>query len=167
MLRDFFLGFVRIHILHHAAHGPVYGLSLMQELGRHGHKLSAGTLYPLLRSLELGGYLSSKERNVGGKVRKYYSITPQGTRALEEAKPKIMELVDEVLKGSGPHKLLNEPDSGKRAVTSPARHAAHAHDNIFVSKTGAGVHGTSETVNSTETKRASGKSRDLRRRAAG
>lgn len=114
MLRDFFLGFVRIHILHHAAQEPVYGLSLIQELGRHGHRLSAGTLYPLLRSLELGGYLSSKERNVGGKVRKYYSITPQGTRTLEEAKPKIRELADAVLEGHGPGTLPEEPASVRR-----------------------------------------------------
>lgn len=105
MFRDFFLGFVRIHILHHAAHGPVYGLSLIQELGRHGHRLSAGTLYPLLRALERDGYLNRKDRIVGGKVRKYYSITPLGLQVLEEARPKIRELVGEVLDGRGPQTL--------------------------------------------------------------
>ena len=34
---------------------------------------------------------------VNGKVRKYYRITEKGVNALEEAKPKIKELVAEVL----------------------------------------------------------------------
>ncbi len=48
MLRDFFLGFIKVHILHHAAEAPVYGLSLIEELRGHGYEVSAGTLYPVL-----------------------------------------------------------------------------------------------------------------------
>jgi DNA-binding PadR family transcriptional regulator len=103
MLRDFFLGFVKIHILHHAAQEPVYGLALIEELRRHGYELSPGTLYPLLHSLETLGYLTHTDRNVGGKVRKYYTITEEGRRALDEAKDKIRELVNEVLQGQETH----------------------------------------------------------------
>ena len=42
---------------------------------------------------------------VNGKVRKYYRITEKGVNALEEAKPKIKELVAEVL--GKPKKTLN------------------------------------------------------------
>ena len=35
MLRDFFLGMVKIHILYHASKEEVYGVALMEELGRH------------------------------------------------------------------------------------------------------------------------------------
>lgn len=56
MLRDFFLGFIKIHILHHAAHAPVYGVALIAGLRRHGYKLSPRTLYPVLHSLERAGY---------------------------------------------------------------------------------------------------------------
>ena len=52
MIRDFFLGFIKIHILHHASKEPVYGLWLIEELGHHGYKLSPGTLYPILHRLE-------------------------------------------------------------------------------------------------------------------
>jgi DNA-binding PadR family transcriptional regulator len=97
MLRDFFLGFIKIHILHHAALEPVYGLELIEELGRHGYALSPGTLYPVLRHLEEAGYLEREDRVVGGKVRKYYSITDLGREALAEARRKITELVGEVL----------------------------------------------------------------------
>lgn len=97
MLRDFFLGFVKIHILYHAAQEPVYGLALIEELQRHGYALSPGTLYPLLHSMESLRYLVHTDRNVGGKIRKYYAITEEGRCALQEARSKIRELVNEVL----------------------------------------------------------------------
>jgi PadR family transcriptional regulator, regulatory protein PadR len=105
MLRSFFLGFVKIHVLHHAAQEPVYGLALLDELRRHGYELGPGTLYPLLHSLEATGYLTREDRVVGGKVRKYYAITDAGRLALAEARVKIAELVDEVLEDHGPEHL--------------------------------------------------------------
>ena len=100
LLRDVFLGFIKVHILHHAAEEPVYGLALIGELGRHGYDLSPGTLYPVLHGLARAGYLHGTARVVGGRVRKYYSITEQGQAALDALRPKIRELVDEVLVGA-------------------------------------------------------------------
>ncbi|MBE9501528.1 MAG: helix-turn-helix transcriptional regulator [Chloroflexi bacterium] len=97
MLKDFFLGFVKIHILYHASKEPIYGVEILEELGRHGYRLSPGTLYPTLHRLAKEGYLSQQRKLVGGKVRKYYAITDQGLVALDEARRKITELVDEVL----------------------------------------------------------------------
>lgn len=102
MLRDFFLGFVKIHILHHAAEEPIYGLAMIEELRRQGYQLSPGTLYPILHGLEADGYLVRQERTVNGKVRKYYSITDEGQRALDLARQQIRELVEEVVEGKGP-----------------------------------------------------------------
>jgi DNA-binding PadR family transcriptional regulator len=110
MLRDFFLGFIKIHILHHAAHGPVFGLALIRELARHGYEVSPGTVYPVLHELARAGYLGREDRVVQGKVRKYYRITPLGRQALEEVRVKIAELVAEVLQGEGPLSLADEPD---------------------------------------------------------
>lgn len=97
MLRDFFLGFIKIHILHHAAKEPVYGLWLIEELRRHRYKLSPGTLYPILHKLEQEKLLKSYSENVSGKIRKYYMTTPKGIKALSMIKEKINELVGEVL----------------------------------------------------------------------
>ena len=97
MLRDFFLGFIKIHILHHASKEPVYGLWLIEELGRHGYKLSAGTLYPILHRLEQEKLLKSYSENVSGKIRKYYRTTSKGDGMLLEVKEKIKELVEEVM----------------------------------------------------------------------
>ena len=97
LTRDFFLGFIKVHILHHAAEEPVYGLAMIEELQRHGYLLSPGTLYPVLHGLEAAGYLTREDRTVDGKVRKYYSITEPGRAALAEARGLIRELVNEVL----------------------------------------------------------------------
>jgi len=97
MLQDFFLGFVKIHILYHASNEPMYGVEILVELARHGYRLSPGTLYPTLHRLEREGYLSVEKKVVDGKVRKYYSATKQGRAALSESKDKIAELVEEVL----------------------------------------------------------------------
>ena len=97
MMRNIFLGFIRIHILHHAYEGEIFGVEMMDELRRHGYSISSGTLYPILHSLEKDGYLTRRDEVVGGKVRKYYRITEKGVKALEKAKKKIQELVEEVM----------------------------------------------------------------------
>jgi DNA-binding PadR family transcriptional regulator len=96
MIRDFFLGFIKLHILHHAAEAPVFGLDLIRELGSHGYELSPGTLYPILHNLERDGYLTAEQKVVGGKVRKYYTATRKGKTALTEARAKARELLDEI-----------------------------------------------------------------------
>ncbi len=101
-VRDIFLAFVRVHILHHAAHERIFGAGMAEELGRHGYKLSPGTLYPLLHRLELDGLLVSQPEVVGGKVRKYYVATDKGREVLAEIRPKLSELVGEAL----PHEPL-------------------------------------------------------------
>lgn len=98
MMREFFLGFIKIHVLHHAAKQPVYGLWLIEELSRHGYTLSPGTLYPILHSLEKEKYLTRHEKTIEGKKRKYYKATPQGKKALAEARDKIKELIKETIK---------------------------------------------------------------------
>ena len=97
MHRDLFLGFVKIHILYHASHEEVSGVGLSQELARHGYTLSPGTLYPTLRKLENDGYLSSSSRVVGGHRRVYYTATPLGKRALQNAREQAVELVNEIM----------------------------------------------------------------------
>lgn len=95
--REFFLGFIKIHILYHASRDPIYGVEILEELGRHGYRLSPGTLYPALHRLTKEGYLESSSKVVGGKVRRYYTLTERGLVALDEARRKIAELVKEVL----------------------------------------------------------------------
>ncbi len=97
--RELLIGLVRLHILHHAAAGEVYGQWIIEELGRHGYRLSAGTLYPLLHSLEARGYLSSRQERAGRSVRRLYRATPLGREALALAKDKVRELFGELVEG--------------------------------------------------------------------
>jgi DNA-binding PadR family transcriptional regulator len=115
MVRDFFLGFIKIHVLHHAAEEPIYGVAIMDELRRHGYDVGPGTLYPVLHSLATSRYLRRLDRVVNGKVRKYYMITPTGRQALASAKKQIRDLVDEVLQDSAPARSRPRRDaSGRR-----------------------------------------------------
>jgi len=97
--RDLYAGLIRLHILHHAAKEPIFGLAMIEELGRHGYKLSPGTLYPLLHGLEQRGYLRAREERAGRSVRGVYRATPMGKRALAAAKGKVRELFGELLEG--------------------------------------------------------------------
>ena len=96
--RGVFLAFVRVHVLHHAGEGPIFGLEMIEELRHHGYSIGPGTLYPILHSLHRGGCLRLRQEVVNGKLRKYYVATAKGKRALTEVRAKIRELVHEVLK---------------------------------------------------------------------
>src|SRR5262245_49186227 len=94
--KHFFNGFIRLHILYHAAKDPTYGAEISEELVRHGYRLSQGTLYPALHLLEQLGYLRRDRRVVGGRWRTYYRATPAGRKVLVEARQKLQELVSEI-----------------------------------------------------------------------
>lgn len=96
ILRKFFLGFIQIHILHHAKKEPFYGAWMIEELSEHGYDMSPGTLYPLLHSMESSGLLQKEEKTVAGKIRKYYKITELGNDIMQEARKKAYELFNEI-----------------------------------------------------------------------
>lgn len=95
--KDFFTGLIRIHILHHLSGRPWYGQELKEELEEHGYAVSYGTLYPILARLHAAGLVTREERNVGGRIRKYYTATKAGEKILKEARIRVRELVDEIL----------------------------------------------------------------------
>lgn len=111
--QDLYSGLIRLHILHHASERPVYGLWIIEELGRHGYKLSAGTLYPLLHRLEKRGLVESTSERVGRRSRRLYEITPEGRTALEAAKQKVKELFGELFE-SELHQVFGHREHGKR-----------------------------------------------------
>ncbi|MGZ8494342.1 MAG: PadR family transcriptional regulator [Candidatus Binatia bacterium] len=95
--QDLYGGLIRLHILHHASKEPVFGLWFIEELGRHGYKLSPGTLYPLLHGLERKGYLRSSNERSGKSSRRMYQATLLGRKALAVARQKVSELFGELL----------------------------------------------------------------------
>ena len=94
---DLCSGLIRLHILHHAVEGPIFGLGMIEELARHGYRISPGSLYPLLHGLEKKGYVRMKEERRGKSLRKVYRATPLGKKALEAARNKVRELFRELV----------------------------------------------------------------------
>jgi PadR family transcriptional regulator len=97
--RDLYSGMMRLHVLHHAAEGPIFGLGMVEELARHGYRISPGTLYPLLHGLEKKGYLSSMQQRNGKSLRTLYYATPLGRKALTAARAMVRELFGELMEG--------------------------------------------------------------------
>lgn len=67
----------------------MYGYEMIETLrGRSNNvfELKAGSLYPLLHSLEEKNYVTSYEDDSSGKTRKYYHLSGVGKRFLKEKK---------------------------------------------------------------------------------
>ena len=79
-----------------------YGYAIVKSLaGR--IDISESTLYPILRRLEAGGWVTEYSRETGGRLRKYYAITGEGreriARFLEEWRE--VNAVYEYIRGEG------------------------------------------------------------------
>lgn len=98
--RDLLGGFIRVHILHHAVEGEVYGQWMIDELADHGYRLSPGTLYPILHAMERKGYLRSRKERHGKTERRLYRATPMGRKALAMVRRYLAELELEVARGT-------------------------------------------------------------------
>ena len=96
---DLLAGLVRVHVLHHAAQHPVFGQWMIDELARHGYRLSPGTLYPMLSKMERDGYLTCRTVREGRTARKYYDITTKGREGLALARQRLREITEETETG--------------------------------------------------------------------
>ena len=77
--------------------GWVFGLGMIEELARHGYRLSPGTLYPILHGMEKKMLLRSRSiHGKDGRIRRVYAATTNGRRALKDGKDKVRELFGEL-----------------------------------------------------------------------
>ena len=112
--RDLYSGLIRLHILYHAEREGIFGLGIIEELARHGYKLSPGTLYPILHGLERKGYLRSSEHREGQRIRRVYKSTAAGRKALAAAKVKVTELVGELFEDGPPRRMRQHKKKFKK-----------------------------------------------------
>ncbi len=61
-----------------------YGYSVLKSLSEKGLEVDQGTLYPLLRRLESQGWLRSDWRVESDRPRRYYALSPEGEKALQQ-----------------------------------------------------------------------------------
>jgi DNA-binding PadR family transcriptional regulator len=95
VIREFLLGFWKIHILYHAEEQGVYGQWMLEELQRHGYRVSPGTMYPLLARMARRGWLRAAEPR-GSREARVYRITPAGAKVLVRLRASLAELQHEV-----------------------------------------------------------------------
>ena len=87
-------------------------LSVVEQQDSYGYEISQtvklvaaikeSTLYPILRKLETGGYLTTYSEEFQGRKRKYYSITEEGRRQLEYLRTEWRDYrntVDDIVEG--------------------------------------------------------------------
>ena len=95
VVREFLLAFWKIHILYHAEEGGVYGHWMVEELHRHGYRISPGTLYPMLSRMAKRGWIKSAEPR-RAKAARIYRLTPRGREVLKRIRRSLDELYREV-----------------------------------------------------------------------
>lgn len=74
--------------------GRMYGYEITQrvkEMTKGKIEITEGALYPLLHKLEDEGTLKTEEEYTGKRIRKYYTLTPQGHAVVAQ---KVNELSD-------------------------------------------------------------------------
>jgi DNA-binding PadR family transcriptional regulator len=121
VVREFLLTFWKIHILYHAEEQGVYGQWMLEELHRHGYRLSPGTLYPVLARMARRGWLKSTEP-AGARDARVYRITPAGAEVLRRLRASLAELQHEV--GHSPARRSRHKAS-KRSPAPSAQRPVH------------------------------------------
>lgn len=97
-------GVLEYCVLSLLADEPVYGFDLVRRLGAvDGMVTSEGTIYPLLSRLRRDGWVTTTwAESEAGPPRRYYSITPDGGRALAtftDEWHRFRDAVDQILPG--------------------------------------------------------------------
>lgn len=88
LFRELRRGSTKVLILSQLDREPMYGYQIVKSIRDQSSSyfdLSEGSLYPALHSLEKEGYIRGAWRDVDGRSRKYYSLTPRGRRFLHRA----------------------------------------------------------------------------------
>jgi len=71
----------------------VHGAWMSEELARHGHRISPGTLCPALHRMEAAGLLVSEERVVEGRMLRLYRATAKGKDELATTRRILPEVI--------------------------------------------------------------------------
>ncbi len=92
--RNLISGSMGMMLLKLLSEKDMYGYEMIDTLRKRSEnvfELKAGTLYPLLHGLGEKHFLTSYEEEAAGKVRKYYQITREGLKHLEQKRSEWQE----------------------------------------------------------------------------
>lgn len=85
-------GLLEICVLAAIKSQPSYGYQIIKDITPYV-TISESTLYPILRRLEAGELLSVQSAEHNGRLRKYYSITPQGLERIKAFQKEWEEII--------------------------------------------------------------------------
>ncbi|MDE5943675.1 MAG: PadR family transcriptional regulator [Clostridia bacterium] len=85
-------GVLDVCVLHAISKSESYGYKIISDL-QGIIEISESTLYPILKRLESGGYLSTRTAEHGGRLRRYYNITADGNKKLLSGKTDLLEII--------------------------------------------------------------------------
>ena len=84
-------GILDLCVLYAISRCESYGYKIISDL-QGIIDISESTLYPILKRLEAGGYLTTRTAEYGGRIRRYYKITPSGLEKLRSGRDDLLEI---------------------------------------------------------------------------
>ena len=85
-------GLLDVCVLAAIKDAPSYGYKIIKDMKPY-IELSESTLYSILKRLESGNMLTVTSAEHGGRLRKYYQITPVGIQRIEDFKEEWQEIL--------------------------------------------------------------------------
>ena len=98
-------GLLDVCVLAAIRHEDSYGYQIIKDM-KPFVDLSESTLYPILRRLESANCLTVRSVEHNGRLRKYYHITPDGIRRIEEFRSdweEILSIYQFITRGDEDH----------------------------------------------------------------
>lgn len=91
-------GFSRIFVLWLLSHGSLSGYGIMKKIENLTKRgLNSGTMYPVLYELERGGLIVGEWARKGRRMIKYYYITEEGNKVLENVRELFGKTIGKIL----------------------------------------------------------------------
>ena len=84
-------GILDLCVLYAISRSESYGYKIINDL-QGIIDISESTLYPILKRLEAGGYLTTRTAEHGGRLRRYYKITDFGLAKLRSGRDDLLEI---------------------------------------------------------------------------
>lgn len=84
-------GILDVCVLYAISKGESYGYKIISDL-EGIMEISESTLYPILKRLEAGGYVTTRTAEYSGRLRRYYKITNSGMKKFLDGRNDFLEI---------------------------------------------------------------------------
>lgn len=84
-------GILDVCVLYALSKGESYGYKIISDL-EGIIEISESTLYPILKRLEVGGFVTTRTAEYSGRLRRYYKITRDGLKKLYSGREDLQEI---------------------------------------------------------------------------